>query len=102
MPNYIEIRTDIFAPKHFKTYKFSGYHPTRFLKIAPQLIQTVFSITQPNTFEDKLQWDTSADPIEFFALWRGKYGKDRTTNFWVTIKAMGKQREKDKMGDITM
>ena len=101
MPS-IDIKTDILAPKHFKTYKFAGYHPTRFLKIAPQLIQNIFRITQPNTFEDKLQWDTSADPIEFFALWRGKDGKDSRTTFWINIKAQGKQNVKDKMGDIAI
>lgn len=99
MPS-IDIKTDILAPKHFKTYKFSGYHPTRFLKIAPQLIQSVFRITAPNTFEDKYQWDTSADPIEFFGLWRGKYGMDARSTFWVNIKAQGKQNTKDKMGDL--
>ena len=101
MPS-IELRTDVLAPKHFKTYNFSGYHPTRFLKVAPNLIKDVFQITEPNTFEDVLKWDRSSDPIEFYALWRGKDSKDNKSTFWVTVKAMGVQKAKDKMGKITI
>ena len=101
MPS-VKIKTDLLAPRHAKTYNFSGYHPTRFLKIVPKLIQDVFRITQPNTFEDKLMWDKSSDPIEFFSLTRGKYGKDSRTTFWVTIKIQGKQSQNDKMGEITI
>ncbi len=101
MPD-IKLRTDILAPKHFKTYKFSGYHPTRFLKIAPNIIKDVFEIKEPNTFEDKLQWDKSSDPIEFFALWRGKDSKDNKTAFWVTVKVLGVQKAKDKIGNVSI
>jgi hypothetical protein len=101
MPS-IELKTDLLAPKYFKTYEFSGFHPTRFLKVAPQLIKDIFQITEPNTFEDKLQWDKSSDPIEFFAQWRGKDSKDSRTDFWVVILAQGVQSEKDKMGNINI
>ena len=101
MPS-INLRTDILAPKHFKTYNFSGFHPSRFLRMAPNLIKDVFSITEPNTFEDKLQWDKSSDPVDFYGLWRGKDGLDNKTTFWVTIVAQGKQRAQDKMGNLTI
>ena len=98
----LQLKTDILAPRHTKTLKFAGYHPSRFLKIAPILIKDIFRITEPNTFEDKIKWDKSGDPIEFYGEWRGKDGKDKRTTFWVKIKADGIQREKDKMGEITI
>jgi len=98
----LQLKTDILAPRHVKTLKFSGFFPSRFLKLIPSLIKGVFRLSSTRFFEDKIKWDKSADPIEFYGEWRGRDDKDERTSVWVKIKVQGVQKEKDKHGEITI
>ncbi len=98
----LQLKTDILAPKHIKTLKFSGYYPSRFLKIVPSIMKEIFKLTSTKLFEDKIQWDKSSDPIEFYGEWRGRDDKDARTSVWIKVKVHGIQREKDKNGEITI
>jgi len=98
----LQLKSDILAPRHVKTLKFSGYHPSRFLKIVPDLMKEVFKLSSTKFFEDKIKWDKSADPIEFYGEWRGRDDQDARTSVWIKIKVQGVQSEKDKKGEVTI
>jgi len=98
MPD-LELKTDIFAPGHEKIIEYSGHHPSRLFKVIPPLIKNIFEITTSHFFEDKIKWDKSAEPIEFFGQWRGEDGKDGRTSVWVIVKVQGTQSSKEKMGN---
>jgi hypothetical protein len=94
------LKADILAPEHMKTLRYEGNHPSRILKIIPDLIKDVFILTGTKLFEDVIKWDVSGDPVEFFGAWRGKDGKDKRTTVWVDIKVNGKQSKEKKEGFV--
>lgn len=98
----LQLKTDILAPRHTKTLTFSGYYPSRFLKIIPTLMKEVFRLSSTKFFEDKIKWDKSGDPIEFYGEWRGRDDKDARTSVWVNVTVQGTQKEKDKKGEVTI
>jgi len=96
----LKIKTDVLAPESVKVLKFSGYNPTRFLKIVPDLMKEVFRLTGSKFYEDKIKWDTSTENTEFYGEWRGKDVKDGRSSVWVKIKLQGSQHDKEKNGEI--
>jgi len=48
-------RIEVLAPHYVKVIKFSGNHPSRVLKIIPNLIKEIFKITSTNFFEDVIK-----------------------------------------------
>lgn len=98
----LEIKTDILAPRHQKTIEYSGDYPSRLFKVIPPLMKDIFKITSSNFFEDKIKWDTSGEPTEFFGQWRGRDGKDRRTDVWVIVKVQGKQSPTEKKGSAVI
>ena len=98
----IKQRVEVLAPHYLKTLKFSGYHPSRTLKIVPTLIREVFKITSTNFFEDVIKWDNSSENNMFFGAWRGKDTKDERTTLWAQIKVQGEQNEKNLKGNVTV
>lgn len=98
----LNIKTDILAPDHKKVLKFSGHDPTRFLKIIPDLMKSVFRLSSSKFFEDKLKWDVSSESTSFYADWRGKDDKDGRSSVWAKINAQGSFNPKDRMGKITI
>jgi hypothetical protein len=102
MPD-LRLSVDVFSPHYVKTLRYTGDHPSRTLKIIPNLIKSTFKITSTNFYEDEIKWDKSApETIEFFGQWRGREPKDVRTNFWVKVKVIGKQNAKDKKGTVTI
>lgn len=101
MPQLV-MKSDILAPAHTKTLKFFCDHPSKLMKVMPSLIKETFKITSTNFFEDRIKWDISADPVEFYGEWRGKDTKDNRTTLWVSVKLQGKQSLKEKKGEITI
>ena len=101
MPEII-MKSDILAPAHVKTLKFSCSHPSKLMKTIPSLMKETFKITSTNFFEDRLKWDRSADPVEFYGEWRGKDTKDKRTTLWISVKLQGKQSSGEKKGEITI
>jgi hypothetical protein len=98
----LQLKTDILAPESVKTLKFAGYYPSRFLKLIPGLIKEIFRLSSTKFFEDKIKWDKSTDPIEFYGEWRGKDDQDKRTSVWIEVKVQGVQKENDKMGEVTI
>jgi hypothetical protein len=98
----LRMRAEVFSPQNVKVINYSGYHPSKTLKIIPSLIRSVFRITSTDFYEDEIKWDVSGDPIEFFGQWRGKDEKDDRTLVWIKVKVDGKQNSKDKMGTVTI
>lgn len=96
----LEIKIDVLAPEHKKVLEFSGYKPTRFLKIIPSLMKETMRLSSSKFFEDKIKWDVSAEDIVFYGEWRGKDEKDGRTTLWVSIKAQGSQNKNEKNGKI--
>lgn len=94
------LKADILAPEHVKTLRYEGNHPSRALKIIPDLIRDVFRLTGTKLFEDVIKWDVSGDPVDFFGAWRGKEGKDKRTTVWVDVKVNGKQSKEKKEGFV--
>jgi len=101
MPDLV-LKSDILAPEHEKTLKFSLYHPSKILGMVPELIKDIFRIGGTNLFEDEIKWDTSGDITKFYGSWRGKDGKDVRTTVWPKVKVLGEQSPKDKKGSITI
>lgn len=101
MPKLV-MKSDILAPAHIKTLKFSCDHPSRLMKVIPTLMKETFKITSTNFYEDKIKWDTSADPTEFYGEWRVKDTKDNRTSLWVSVKLQGKQSIKERKGEVAV
>jgi hypothetical protein len=98
----IKQRVEVLAPHYLKTLKFSGYHPSRTLKIMPPLMKETFKVTSTNFFEDVIKWDTSGETTMFFGAWRGKYTEDERTTRWIQVKVQGEQNEKTLKGKVTI
>jgi hypothetical protein len=98
----IKQRTEVLAPHYLKTLKFSGYHPSRTLKLIPPLIKDIFKVTSTNFFEDVIKWDNASENNMFYGSWRGKYTEDERTTLWAQIKVQGEQNEKTKKGNVTI
>jgi len=96
------LKSDILAPEHEKTLKFSLYHPSKILGMIPELIKEIFRIGGTNLFEDEIKWDTSGDITKFSGSWRGKVPKDARSSVWPKVKVLGEQFPKDKKGSITI
>lgn len=101
MPDYTLV-SDLLAPIYFKVLEYEGPHPSRILKLIPQIILDVWRIDSPALYEDEFKWDVSADPIDFYGVWRGKEGIDERTSVFAIVKVHGKQSKKDKMGKVTV
>jgi hypothetical protein len=101
MPDLL-LKSDILAPEHEKTLKFSLYHPSKIIGMVPELIREIFKVTGSNLFEDEIKWDTSGDITKFYGSWRGKDPKDARSTVWSNVKVLGEQSPKEKKGSITI
>ena len=102
MPTFLRLVTDVLSPHYDKIIKYSGDHPSKVFKIIPTLIKLTFRITSTKFYEDDVRWDRSTDIIDFYGQWRGKDEKDGRTSIWIKVRVMGKQRTKDKKGNVTI
>ncbi|MFH1505526.1 MAG: hypothetical protein ABIE94_00875 [archaeon] len=95
----LKLKADVLAPEHAKKLKFTGQHPSRFLKIVPDLMKSIFKLGGSKFYEDKIKWDVSTENTDFYGEWRGNDPKDERTSVWAKVKVFGSQN-KDKMGSI--
>lgn len=94
------IKTDFLAPVDKKTIEFNGFHPSKIIKMIPDLLKDTIRVEGGDVFEDKIKWDVSADPISFYGEWRAKYEFDMRSTASFKIVLMGSQNAKDKIGKI--
>lgn len=95
-----KITTDILAPSEKKTIEYSGFHPSRMIKLLPEILKSAMIIKPKDIFEDKIKWDVSADPISFYGEWHINYTFDARSKAKYKIVLQGSQGAKDKMGNI--
>ena len=98
----VTIMQDVLAPEYLKVLKFSGYHPSELLKLIPSLLLDIYRQQSPALFEDNLRWDASGDPINFYAIWRIKDGKDARTKVFTKVIVEGQQSKTDLSGSIVV
>ncbi|MBN2202788.1 MAG: hypothetical protein JW700_01185 [Candidatus Aenigmarchaeota archaeon] len=97
----IKLQADVLAPDSIKKLSFTGHHPSRFLKIIPGLMKSIFRLSGSKFYEDKIKWDTSTPNTDFYGEWRGNDPQDNKTSVWVKVKVFGSQNS-DKMGKINI
>ncbi len=95
-----KITTDILAPSEKKTIEYSGFHPSRLIKLMPEILKSAMIIKSKDIFEDKIKWDVSSDPISFYGEWHINYTFDVRSKAKYKIVLQGSQSAKDKMGSI--
>jgi hypothetical protein len=95
-----KITTDILAPSDKKTLEYTGFHPTRIIKMMEDIIKDTLKVEGGDVFTDRIKWDVSGDPISFYGDWRGKYAFDSRTSANFKINAQGSQGAKDRIGKI--
>ncbi len=95
-----KIATDILAPSDKKVIEYAGLHPSRIIKMMPDIIKNTLKVEGGSVFEDKIKWDVSGDPVSFYGDWRGKYPFDGRTNAFFKINVQGSQGAKDRIGKI--
>ena len=98
----IMIVDDLLAPRDFIEIKFQGKEPFNVCTLVPRLLIDVMKISGKDVFETDIRWDVTAEPREFYGMWRGKRDEDRWTTTRMKIRAQGAQATKDKMGWITI
>ena len=98
----ITIKQDVLAPEYLKVLKLSGYHPSELLKLIPSLLLEIYRQQSPSLFEDNLRWDASGDPINFYAIWRIRDGKDARTKVFTKVVVEGQQSKTDLSGSIVV
>lgn len=95
-----KITTDILAPSDKKVIEYAGFHPSRIIKMMPDIIKDTLRVEGGSVFEDKIKWDVSGDPVSFYGDWRGKYPFDGRSNAFFKINVQGSQGAKDRIGKI--
>lgn len=95
-----KITTDILAPSDKKVIEYSGLHPSRIIKMMPDIIKDTLRVEGGSVFEDKIKWDVSGDPVSFYGDWRGKYPFDGRSSAFFKINVQGSQGAKDRIGKI--
>ncbi len=98
----IRIRNDINVPEVSKDLTYHGHNPTKVFKLVPRLIKDIMRIKSAHFFEDEFKWDVSAEPILFFAYWRGRLKKDARTTMWINVRCQGEVSSKDNTGNVTL
>lgn len=94
------IKTEFLAPAEKKTIEFNGFHPSKIIKMMPDLLKDTLRLEGGDVFEDKIKWDISSDPVSFYGEWRAKYEFDMRSKAKFKIVLMGSQNAKDKIGKI--
>ena len=95
-----KITTDILAPSDKKTIEYTGFHPSKIIKMMPDIIKDTLKVEGGGVFEDKIKWDVSGDPVSFYGDWRGKYAFDGRSFAVFKINVQGSQGAKDKVGKV--
>ncbi len=93
---------DLLAPQHAIVREYVGHHPSRVLKEIPDIMKEVWRLKGSKFFEDKIKWDISGDPIDFFGQWRGRDQKYDYSNVWIKVHCIGKMATQTKMGHVTI
>lgn len=95
-----KITTDILAPSDKKIIEYTGFHPSRIIKMMPDIIKDTLKVEGGSVFEDKIKWDVSGDPVSFYGDWRGKYAFDGHSSANFKINVQGSQGAKDRIGKV--
>lgn len=94
------IKTDILAPSDSRIIEYTGFHPSRLIRMLPDIIKDALRVEGGDVFEDRIKWDVSADPISFYGDWRGKYAFDGRSSAVFKLNIQGSQSAKDKVGKV--
>ncbi len=96
----LTITSDLLGPENKKSIEYSGYHVSRILKSMSEILKNSLKVEGADIFEEKLKWDVSGDPIEFYASIRAKNGMDSHSTVWIKVVIQGTQNKKDRMGNV--
>jgi len=102
MPS-IEIRTDVLAPEkeYVATYK-NVPKPTQLVPEMLQMGKSNWRVPSSCAYTDKIMWDVSGEPIDWYGEWRFRDKRDNFTTVFIRVICQGTYDKKTKTGDVTV
>ena len=82
------IHDDLLRPIPLMTIKFEGPHPEKFYREIPDLIESIFRISEHSIQEKKFEW-TKGDPQKFNVKWEAAKDLDKFSYYWIEVKLSG-------------
>ncbi len=104
MPMFkVEMINDVLAPnREFIADFFNVHKPTQLAKDMHDIAKWNWRIPSAATYADRLEWDTTDDPINWFGEWRYRDKKDKWTTVWIRVICQGTYDKKTKTGSVTV
>jgi len=91
---------DILAPKGKEVMELIVPDPFSLVSALSAMMQTIFHGRGVNFYEDRLNWDVTADPRPFYYQVKFKKGFDRFTEFFIFVKINGRQPSDEKKSGV--
>jgi hypothetical protein len=99
----IQIRTDVIAPE--KEYVATYKNVSRPTQLAPEMLlmgKSNWRVPSSCAYTDKIFWDVTTDPIDWYGEWRFRDKRDDFTKVLIRVICQGTYDKKTKMGDVTI
>lgn len=98
----LNISDDCLSPERYVYLTYSGPDPWGVVKKITGNLKAFFHIATSDMSNERLNWDATGDPINFYSLWWAKKGMSGFTQakwyFWV----QGSKSKTDNTGHFTM
>ncbi len=98
----LEISDDCLSPEKYTYLTYSGPDPWGVVKKVTDSLKPYFHVSSSKVAHERLNWDISSDPINFWSLWWVKKSFSRYTNIRIYIWIQGTKNKTDNNGQFTM
>lgn len=98
----LEIKDDCLTPDRHIFLRYNGPDPWGVVGKISGMIKPFFHVSTSSTNNDRLNWDVSGDPIQFYSTWWVKKSMSAYSKAKFYIKAQGEKSKTDNTGWFVM
>ncbi len=98
----IVISDECLAPDKYVYFNYSGPDPWAVVNHINDMARQFFHLGTSDWLFQRLNWDISGDPIDFWAVFKAKRELSGRSLMWIYIRVQGKKSKTDNIGKFTM
>jgi len=98
----LQIMDDCLAPDRYVYLTYSGPDPWGVAKKISESLKGFFHVSTSGTNHERLNWDISGDPINFWSRWWVKKNMSMFSRAWFYIWVQGTKSKTDNTGQFTL